>query len=165
MQCEPGATGHYPDEVTPDLQFFKPRTSKYFGHTELKRSMTPEHEENILKQHKRVEQMLYKAWDESILYRSPDPRAVAKSLLDPRAPVPPGCPGDGGSIIGGHVPDKMGRYFHPNEKGHETIASFALATLIGMRADQLGKPDSRSSFFLFFLFLVFSRGEKHFLFT
>ncbi|CAG8954066.1 hypothetical protein HYFRA_00009167 [Hymenoscyphus fraxineus] len=134
QMCEPWSSGHYPDERSPALQFFKPRTSVYdrTAHQDLKRSMSPEAQDKILKQYQNKHK---RYWENSILYQSADPRAIAKSRLDPRAPVPPGCPGDHVNIFA--VPDRVGRFFHPNELGHETIASFAIATLVGMRASQL----------------------------
>lgn len=36
------------------------------------------------------------------------------------------------------LPDTFGRNFHPNELGHQTVASFALQTLLGLRAEVLG---------------------------
>lgn len=73
----------------------------------------------------------------SLLFQSVKPAAEALHKLDARAPLPPICPGDDGvswtSFTGG-IPDSIGRWFHPNELGHETIASFALENMVGARA-------------------------------
>lgn len=56
---------------------------------------------------KNIERTLY----DSILYKSPDPRAVVKHKLNSRAPSPPGCPGNGGfdMTFGMGMPDHVGR--------------------------------------------------------
>lgn len=77
----------------------------------------------------------------SLLWNSVNPRAAALRALDPRAPATPGCPGDGGPILpslGRFMPDFFGRIFHPNEAGHNAIASFALQRAIDLRAEVLG---------------------------
>lgn len=60
--------------------------------------------------------------------------------LDPRAPTPPLCPGDGDALpgLGNFTPDFFGRIFHPNELGHNAIASYAVETAITLRAKVLG---------------------------
>lgn len=74
-----------------------------------------------------------------ILY-SRNPAAVMFKKLDPRAPSPPGCPGDDGGAVASvlPVPDTMTKKFHPNELGHVTVASFAAAELMDVRATVLG---------------------------
>lgn len=68
----------------------------------------------------------------SVLYSTLDARAVVRHQLDSRAQLPLNCPGNGGPslLFGLGLPDRWGRFFHPNEKGHETIASFALEAVI-----------------------------------
>jgi hypothetical protein len=64
-----------------------------------------------------------------------------KHKLDRRAPTPPGCPGDSDwfdPTLGLGLPDSFGKLFHPNELGHKTIASFAVAKAIDLRAKVLG---------------------------
>ncbi|KAJ4286333.1 hypothetical protein N0V90_013367 [Kalmusia sp. IMI 367209] len=83
-----------------------------------------------------IEATLY----DSILYKSPSPNAAVKHKFNPRDPAPPGCPGDGGAdmTFGLGMPDHIGENFHPNEAGHLSIASFALAELMDLRSIKLG---------------------------
>ncbi|KAL8730078.1 MAG: hypothetical protein Q9166_004277 [cf. Caloplaca sp. 2 TL-2023] len=135
--CVPQSTGRYPDPKQPDLQFFKPDTfvSKSF-HDELKkRGPTPEEEREIRR-------LVDKSTDihDSLLWKSPYPPAEALHKLDSRAPAPPNCPGDGGFdwTLGLGLPDTFGKFFHPNELGHETITAWAIETMIDARAEVLG---------------------------
>ena len=129
--CVPDSTGRYPDPKQPDLQFFKPDTyiaSDY--HDELKKRSTPEKEREILG-------LIGSSAD---IWKSSNPPAEALHKLDRRAPAPPGCPGDGGFdfTLGLGIPDAFGKYFHPNELGHETITAWAIQTMIDTRAEVLG---------------------------
>ena len=75
------------------------------------------------------------------LWHSPNPRAAALHALNPRAPAVPGCPSDSHSwlpSLGSLLPDFFGRIFHPNELGHNAIASFAIAKTMDLRAGVLG---------------------------
>lgn len=74
----------------------------------------------------------------SSLRNSRNPSAVALKKLDPRAPTPPSCPGDGSWTDNIPVSDAVGKSFHPNEQGHITIASFASQRLMELRAQVLG---------------------------
>ncbi|KAJ4165706.1 hypothetical protein LMH87_007327 [Akanthomyces muscarius] len=77
----------------------------------------------------------------SSLWNSVNPSAAALKKLDARAPSPPGCPGDPGPWmpnLGKFLPDFFGRIFHPNEDGHNAMASFMVAKTIDMRAKVLG---------------------------
>jgi hypothetical protein len=130
--CSPSSNGDYPDSNQPDMHFIKPDTHPWFnwgsdvGRDELrKRDMDLEEilssprlsdserrQVNRLKaaveaRDRRIESNLY----ESILYKSPDPRAAVRHTLNPRDPSPPGCPGDGGFDItfGLGMPDSIGR--------------------------------------------------------
>ncbi|CAM1502567.1 Fc.00g073430.m01.CDS01 [Cosmosporella sp. VM-42] len=136
--CDPHGTGVYPDPKQPNLQFFKLNTPKTDPNDELRRrELSPRANITNESLQKREEQ----AWYNSILYKSPNPEAVALHLLDPRAPSGPDCPGDGGVELS--VPDFMGKIFHPNEAGHATMASFALSEIVDIRARVLGQtPDS-----------------------
>lgn len=153
QMCSPSSDGHYPDSKQPELQFFKGNTyiRPYSGHDGLKRRELDGEESNFgddVEPHGDAE------WEshfkdsleriniyDSLLYKSPNPRAAALHKLDPRAPSPPNCPGDGGfdPTLGLGLPDTFGMNFHPNEKGHETIAAFALANLAYAKAAQDGK--------------------------
>lgn len=83
----------------------------------------------------------------SRLWRSVNPPAEALHRLNPRdAPPTPECPGDGGSgFLGLGTPDSWGKYFHPNEKGHSTLASFALNKMTRLRAEVLGQDATCSA--------------------
>jgi hypothetical protein len=80
---------------------------------------------------------------DSLLYKSANPRAEVLHKLDARAPTPPGCPGDGlpGVPLGLGLPDSFLSIFHPNTKGHEAMAAYALQNLIYLRAQILGVDD------------------------
>ncbi|RAR00894.1 SGNH hydrolase [Stemphylium lycopersici] len=159
--CSPSSNGDYPDPKQPNMHFIKPDTHPWdgwqddFERTELrKRDMNLEEILNPTRlsnsekrQLNRIKTMmeardrnLERTIYDSILYKSPDPRAAVKHKLDARAPSPPGCPGDGGfdMTFGMGMPDQIGRNFHPNEAGHLTIASFALSELMDLRAIVLG---------------------------
>jgi len=68
----------------------------------------------------------------SLLYRSVNPRAEALHQLNPRALEPLGYLGEGapGMPFGLGVPDAFGSIFHPNQKGHEVIAAYAMQNLV-----------------------------------
>ena len=57
-------------------------------------------------------------------YQSANPRAVARSQLDPRGRTAPACPGSSflpiRNILSSFVPDFIGRLLHPNIAGHIT---------------------------------------------
>lgn len=140
--CDPSSSGHYPDSNQPDLQFFKPDT--YVDEDtrdELKRRSDgndwAKYKEVVEEVRRRnMEDDLYN----SLLYKSQNPQAEAKHKLDRRAPSPPKCPGDTDDDIQPPsigLPDFIGKNFHPNELGHYTIASFALQTMIDIRAEVL----------------------------
>lgn len=124
--CDPKSTGEYPDSAQPNLQFFKPNTFR--DSTELKRrakfiqsSGRAMSKENIYN---------------SSLMKSRNPGAVVLKRLDARAPSPPNCPGDSGVSL--PLTDGIMKNFHPNELGHITIASFATAKIMDLRAIVLG---------------------------
>lgn len=129
--CAPESTGVYPDSAQADLQFFKPNTNGSDDNTELRKRYDPDG--------MTVPPKLWTKKDiyDSSLMKSRNPAAVALKKLDPRAPSPPNCPGDS-SYISVPVPDNVGRNFHPNELGHITIASFASAEIMDVRATVLG---------------------------
>ncbi|KAI9041495.1 SGNH hydrolase [Aspergillus affinis] len=147
--CQPGTKGMYPDPGQPDLQFFKTNTAQiqdippYTG--EGKRDVAVEQAEDRL-------------WYSSRIYKSINPVALAERHLDPRAPLPPHCPGDREKADenqleewlkdaieswGFGLPDGIGKLFHPNELGHATIASFAMQELINARSEELGTYNPR----------------------
>lgn len=61
---------------------------------------------------------------------------VANTSLENRATSPPTCAKGIFSL-----PDSIGKIFHPNELGHETMASFATNAIRVARAKILGLPD------------------------
>lgn len=127
--CEPGTIGLYPDKGQPELQFFKPNTSRGGKYKRLEQRDSVSDVPNI-------------SFENTVLYKSPNPAAIAKRRLDSRAPLPPGCPSDNlpeedGDEKEGEdnkdelrrswglgLPDSIGRFFHPNELGHTTIGAF-----------------------------------------
>lgn len=84
---------------------------------------------------------------ESLLWKSANPAAEALHKLDARAPSPPGCPGDGspGIPLGLGMPDSFLSIFHPNAKGHEAMAAYALQNLVYLRAKVLDVDDGMCS--------------------
>lgn len=150
--CDPSSSGEYPDPKQPDLQFFKMDTRpwKQDGHvpsrmiTRRDALYATYSNESIWVQELFEKDRQRAALDDiynSLLYVSADPRAEARHVLDRRNPSPPQCPGDKPDVeiqppsIG--LPNFIGKNFHPNELGHYTIASFALQTLIDLRAEVL----------------------------
>lgn len=131
--CDPSSSGFYPDSAQPNLQFFKP-TTRTEDTTELKKNKRKNTPTESLLSKRRIYT--------SSLMNTPNPAAVALHRLDPRAPAPPTCPGDDGwqSLLPDSfgLPDDVGKFFHPNELGHITIASFAAAELMDVRAQVLG---------------------------
>lgn len=142
QMCDPLSGGIYPDPKQPDLQFFKPDTHvSSYRRDELKRR--EEDVKAMFSGDKLVEgeDSIDKSIYDSLLWKSSDPRAEALHKLDPRAVSPPNCPGDSDWIdptLGLGLPDSFGKLFHPNEQGHRTLASFALAKAIDLRAQVLG---------------------------
>ncbi|KZL71568.1 hypothetical protein CI238_12144 [Colletotrichum incanum] len=160
QMCSPSSDGHYPDPNQPELQFFKGNTwvRQAPAHDGLKRNeMFGENMYDLngyggdgwspftSEQHGdpefagKIKQYLQRMnMYDSLLYKSADPRAVVMHKLNPRAPSPPNCPGDE-KTWGLGLPDTFGMNFHPNERGHESIAAFALQNLAYAKAKQDGK--------------------------
>lgn len=141
QMCDPLSTGAYPDPKQPDLQFFKPDTKiPDWTHDELRRrsgvdnAAIPDSKfsENTME----IDPRIYN----TLLWNSANPGADVVHKLDSRAPSPPNCPGDGDFdvTLGVGLPDTFGKLFHPNELGHQTIASFTVAKAIDLRAKVLG---------------------------
>ncbi|KAH7556112.1 hypothetical protein BM1_06638 [Bipolaris maydis] len=157
QMCSPSSNGDYPDPRQPDMHFIKPDTHPFFGwqsqvgrDSPRKRELdfdmdleemlsSPRLSKSEKRQVKRVkaamevrEDHLRRTMYDSILYKSPDPRATVRHKLDRRAPSPPGCPGDGGPdmTLGLVLPDHVGA----NVTDHLTIASFALAEPMDLRS-------------------------------
>ncbi|OJJ42538.1 hypothetical protein ASPZODRAFT_76607 [Penicilliopsis zonata CBS 506.65] len=141
--CDPSSSGQYPDPEQPDLQFFKFSTDyENVDHDELD-EVGPSNDS--LTQWQRYSRSL----DETIqakaehemtlpIYKSKAWQPKGNAKFPSRAY----CPGDADvdvqpPSIG--LPDFIGKNFHPNEQGHYTIASFALQTIIDVRAQVLGE--------------------------
>ncbi|KAL4890674.1 SGNH hydrolase-type esterase domain-containing protein [Aspergillus ambiguus] len=135
QMCWPKSTGRVPDPNQPNLQFFKPATD------------TPERE---LKRRDELSLNLVekspnrKGWKErlynSILYKSVNPFAEALARLTRRGAIsPPRCPTDDDWDIGFGLPDRWGKFFHPNELGHTTLASFVMNALLSARTELMGE--------------------------
>ncbi|KAL4906925.1 hypothetical protein BDW74DRAFT_176523 [Aspergillus multicolor] len=140
--CVPGSKRDYPDVTQPELHFFRPYL-RIRGSTsdELKKkdlvSRITANETEI----KEDEVAIYN----TLLYKSTNPAADALKALEPRTPKPPGCPGDDQATFGIGLPDRWGKFFHPNEIGHQTIASFVSEAIINTRSKILGveRPSCR----------------------
>jgi lysophospholipase L1-like esterase len=156
--CSPSSSGAYPDPNQPGLLFYKFNTKKGSSdgvppHDEIKRRSLDgplQHDESeAMREHldeyrarlrgRLTREHLY----DTLLYKSPNPRAEALHKLNPRAPEPPGCPGDGvpGVPLGLGLPDSFLSIFHPNPRGHEAMAGYALQNLVWLRAQILDVDD------------------------
>ncbi|KAI8207623.1 hypothetical protein K4K54_004853 [Colletotrichum sp. SAR 10_86] len=171
QMCSTSSDGTYPDKNQPNMLFFKPstRARDSIEHDALRKrrgasSLDPDaHEafvdadggledgytinETVTSEIKPSDAVADLDIYDTLFYKSPNAAAVAKKLLDRRAPTPPGCPNDDSLNPTQHigVPDYMGRYFHPNQKGHEAIAAFALFNLGFAKAKQQGKTADQCS--------------------
>ncbi|KAK2594664.1 hypothetical protein QQS21_007640 [Conoideocrella luteorostrata] len=148
QMCSTKSNGDYPDPNQPDMQFIKPDTHPWFNwaddiRTELRRRGPSKNERRVLENMRAQYENKFKL-DERIydspLYKSVNPPAIARSILSRRDPQAPGCPGDDSwdKTRGLGLPNKIGANFHPNENGHLTIASFALAEAMDLRSLVLG---------------------------
>ncbi|KAK8004549.1 stm1 domain-containing protein [Apiospora arundinis] len=147
QMCSPNDDGTFPNSKQPNMHFYK-RDTRVKGvtiHDGLKKRDLNDTTAISDKQTQWYASDLGAiASDdlyESLLYQSRNPRAEALHLLDSRAPSPAGCPGDGlpNAPLGIGLPDSFARNFHPNSNGHESMAAFALQTVVWKRAQMLGK--------------------------
>lgn len=145
QMCSPSSNGDYPDPKQPEMQFIKPDTHPWFNwrqsiHDELRKRELTEHEVRVVEHLETTIEARRELEDkrifDSLLFKSPNPGAEILHQLDARAPAPPGCPGDDSKdfTFGLGLPDSIGRNFHPNENGHVTIASFAMAEAMDLRS-------------------------------
>lgn len=141
--CVPGTGRDYPDEDQPELHFFRPSLgSKEPGeHDDLKRRGFMSRGTVNETEAQQYEAEIYN----SMFYSSINPAAEAKGSLERRVPFPPHCPGDDSWTYGLGLPDRWGKWFHPNELGHRTIASFVLEAIFAERAEILGVANEACS--------------------
>ncbi len=123
--CEAGSAPNPDDPSNQHLQFFKFDTSKKFI-PDQKMMALRSIDANVALSNFSVK---VDQWYE-------DPFMIeALEVRDPRAPS---C---GKGLFSGLLPDSIGKIFHPNQNGHEMIASFVLNAVRSTRAQQLGLPD------------------------
>ncbi|KAK7423411.1 hypothetical protein QQZ08_009089 [Neonectria magnoliae] len=148
QMCSTKSNGDSPDSNQPDIQFIKPDTHPWLNWAsdikdELRKRELTKNETEVLnnlraqyEERFRLDKRVYV----SLLYKTPNPPAIARRVLSRRGPEAPGCPGDESwdKTRGLGLPNKIGANFHPNEKGHLTIASFALAEVMDIRSLVLG---------------------------
>lgn len=155
QMCSPSGNGLYPEPNQPNLQFFKrdtyvaPPTFLELKKREEERQGREERSNLTEAARQHFLDRLERRWStanlnlhDSLLYKSPNPRAVALHRLHPRgAPSPPNCPGDDSfdPTLGLGLPDKLAANFHPNKQGHENMAAFAMTSLVDLRAKSLGQ--------------------------
>lgn len=146
--CWPRTTGKVPDPKQPNIQFFKPATNRPNKEDLKKRDddllddtvepapePAPEEQLEVQSLAKRWKERLYN----SILYRTGNPMAEALARLTRRGPIiPPGCPTDNDYDFGFGLPDRWGKFFHPNELGHTTLASFVMHAALAGHSEAIG---------------------------
>ena len=154
QMCSTKSNGDYPDPNQPDMQFIKPDTHPWFNwqsdvEHELRRryesgELNADKEALIEKRREEYDQLWKrkekKIWD-SVLFNSPNPAGIVRRVLGKRDPQAPGCPGDDKWDVtrGLGLPNSIGANFHPNENGHVTIASFAMAEAMDLRSLVIGE--------------------------
>ncbi|KAG7429386.1 hypothetical protein Forpi1262_v010155 [Fusarium oxysporum f. sp. raphani] len=76
----------------------------------------------------------------SKFFNSANSPELVRRVLGRRAPKPPGCPSDESRdwTMGLGLPNDIAENFHPNENGHVTMASFAMAEAMDLRSLVLG---------------------------
>ncbi|BCS22962.1 uncharacterized protein APUU_31187A [Aspergillus puulaauensis] len=134
--CVPGTGRDYPDEDQPDLHSFRPSlgSKEPGGHDGLKRRALMSRGTVNESEAQQYEAEIYN----SMFYSSANPGADTIRSLEGRAPFPADCPGDDSWTYGFGLPDRWGKWFHPNELGHRTIASFVLEAIFAQRVKILG---------------------------
>ncbi|PYH89088.1 esterase family protein [Aspergillus ellipticus CBS 707.79] len=131
--CLPESTGAYPDPAQPNLAFFRPDTRKS-EHRDLKRRELgiPDDIPRLLSSQGDFD-------DSAVTQLSSNLTTAVMNTLSSRDPAPPDCPGDNDIDLGIGLPDRWGKFFHPNELGHRMIASFVLNAIHSTRAHILNK--------------------------
>ncbi|KAJ4002795.1 hypothetical protein NW752_009450 [Fusarium irregulare] len=144
QMCSPSSNGDYPDKNQPGMHFIKPGTNPNVVRDELRKrsfdeddaALAAELEDELEAQEEAASQRI---WG-SKFFNSPNPSEMVRRVLRRRDPKDPGCPGDGNwdYTMGLGLPNKIGANFHPNENGHVTMASFAMAEVMDLRSLVLG---------------------------
>ncbi|KAJ4159694.1 hypothetical protein NW765_013683 [Fusarium oxysporum] len=137
QMCFPSANGDYPSKDQPQMQFIKPPTNPTPGEREdLKRrgvdgSDYYDYSQGELRKKRAAESI----WG-SKFFNSANPPELVRRVLGRRAPKPPGCPSDESRdwTMGLGLPNDIAENFHPNENGHVTMASFAMAEAMDLRS-------------------------------
>lgn len=130
--CEPGADPHPTDESNEDVLFFKLPTYKVFNPGTIFRR---EDEWDLVGGPNNYANISAAEEEEALGIQLSD---VSVTDLDKRGSIsPPACKK---SALSGLLPDGIGRIFHPNEVGHETIASFVTWAIANARAKKLNVP-------------------------
>uniref|UniRef100_A0A0D2Y6C7 SGNH hydrolase-type esterase domain-containing protein n=1 Tax=Fusarium oxysporum (strain Fo5176) TaxID=660025 RepID=A0A0D2Y6C7_FUSOF len=114
----PFANGDYPSKGQPEMHFIKPPTNP-----------TPGERDELKK----------RGLDQSDYYDY-SRGELKKKRARRHDPKPPGCPSDKKRdwTMGIGLPDKIAENFHPDEHGHVTMASFAMAEAMDLRSLVLG---------------------------
>ncbi|KAK4441921.1 SGNH hydrolase-type esterase domain-containing protein [Podospora aff. communis PSN243] len=164
--CSPSGDGDYPEPNQPDLLFFKWPTNEPAPRMDLRRRSLEADPDTKLAEPAAEQNMAVVATSnttdavtaegsldgihdtqyESSLHgmNTPNPAAVAHRKLNKRLLLPE-CPGDNDFdvTLGLGLPDTFGKIFHPNEKGHEAMASFAMYAL-GVAKHMQDNPEDSS---------------------
>lgn len=122
--CEPGSSPYPDDSSNSQVLFYKLATPKVFNPGTLYRR---DEEWTALQSFSNV--TTADAEDVELA-----DGVTELGALVARMPAPPACPK---SAFSGWLPDSIGRIFHPNNLGHEAIASFALWDTMNTRASAL----------------------------
>ncbi|KAM0547532.1 hypothetical protein ACHAPJ_010276 [Fusarium lateritium] len=141
QMCSPSAEGDYPSKDQPQMQFIKPPTNPKPGEREdLKKrginvSDYSDHSQGELSR-KRAAESIWR----SRFFNSANPQELVRRVLGRGDPKPPGCPSDDERdwTMGLGLPNTIAENFHPNENGHVTMASFAMAEAMDLRSLVLG---------------------------
>ena len=144
QMCSPSSSGDYPDKNQPGMHFIKPGTNPNVVRDELRKRSFDEDDAALAAELKdeleaQEEAAPQRIWG-SKFFNSPNPSEMVRRVLRRRDPKDPGCPGDGNwdYTMGLGLPNKIGANFHPNENGHVTMASFAMADVMDLRSLVLG---------------------------
>ncbi|KAM0234100.1 hypothetical protein ACHAP5_010160 [Fusarium lateritium] len=142
QMCSPSSEGDYPDKKQPNMHFIKPDTNpENLYPRDLKKRVLDDRYDFKTDIKVRVEE---KRTAESIwsskFFNSPNHPEIIRRILNRRDPKAPECPGDHDRdlTLGLGLPNSYGAKFHPNPKGHITMASFALAEAMDLRSLVLG---------------------------